>query len=352
MNIKEVSFDQGDKDLFIIDDLRLKAEAIRYSIIPKLELLVNHSVSQVANVFGHNPLHFSSIVKSPNFRTRRTTEFKMNYDWAIVGISGQRKAELWKGVSRHDRKDITVLPFKMQFELTNDGLAFALFCSSDRFRLKTYKPFVDFHLKYQEQINVLCNEAFTHFSRKYFFEDLTPFTDLSKYLNILEKSNLFEVAILSQPIRYPITEMDIEQMVLSFTTLYPIYDSYVQIALGKEIQFEEHLKKLEKWLFSYYQTTKEVKAANTGIVDVEKAKALAERKVKVMPALRWQVFQRDGWRCVACGRTPEDNIILHIDHIIPRSKGGKDTFENYQTLCSTCNIGKSNRDQTDLRSRN
>jgi 5-methylcytosine-specific restriction endonuclease McrA len=68
-----------------------------------------------------------------------------------------------------------------------------------------------------------------------------------------------------------------------------------------------------------------------------------------MPAMRWQVFQRDGWKCVACGRGSHDGAILHVDHIIPRSKGGSDTLDNFQTLCDKCNIGKSNRDMTDLR---
>jgi 5-methylcytosine-specific restriction endonuclease McrA len=61
------------------------------------------------------------------------------------------------------------------------------------------------------------------------------------------------------------------------------------------------------------------------------------------------VFQRDDWRCVACGRDAGAGIILHVDHIVPRSRGGHDAVANYQTLCHLCNIGKSNRDDTDLR---
>ncbi len=52
----------------------------------------------------------------------------------------------------------------------------------------------------------------------------------------------------------------------------------------------------------------------------------------------------------ACIRISD--LILHVDHIIPRSKGGKDELDNYQTLCHICNIGKSNKNDTNLRKLN
>ena len=59
--------------------------------------------------------------------------------------------------------------------------------------------------------------------------------------------------------------------------------------------------------------------------------------------LRYQVLKRDNFKCCACGASPakDPTIELHIDHIIPWSKGGETTIENLQTLCSKCNIGKS-----------
>ena len=59
--------------------------------------------------------------------------------------------------------------------------------------------------------------------------------------------------------------------------------------------------------------------------------------------LRYQVLKRDNFKCCACGASPakDPSVELHIDHIIPCSKGGESTLENLQTLCSKCNIGKS-----------
>lgn len=60
--------------------------------------------------------------------------------------------------------------------------------------------------------------------------------------------------------------------------------------------------------------------------------------------LRFKVMQRDNFKCCICGASPATNpsIELHIDHIVPWSKGGETLLKNLQTLCSNCNYGKSN----------
>jgi hypothetical protein len=63
---------------------------------------------------------------------------------------------------------------------------------------------------------------------------------------------------------------------------------------------------------------------------------------EIRPALRFKVFMRDRFRCVACGRSPAThlNIVLHADHIRAVANGGKTTLDNLQTLCQDCNLGK------------
>lgn len=62
-------------------------------------------------------------------------------------------------------------------------------------------------------------------------------------------------------------------------------------------------------------------------------------KTKV-PFSKKNVFIRDGFTCMYCGRKDQR---LTIDHIIPKSKGGKLTFENCVASCKPCNNKKNNR---------
>jgi 5-methylcytosine-specific restriction endonuclease McrA len=51
------------------------------------------------------------------------------------------------------------------------------------------------------------------------------------------------------------------------------------------------------------------------------------------------IYHRDGHRCQYCGSTRS----LTIDHVLPRSRGGDDTWENLVVCCSPCNVRKGDR---------
>ncbi|MBF9058172.1 HIT domain-containing protein [Rhodobacterales bacterium HKCCSP123] len=63
---------------------------------------------------------------------------------------------------------------------------------------------------------------------------------------------------------------------------------------------------------------------------------------------RYEVLKRAKYRCELCG-AHEDQIALHIDHIVPRARGGSDDLSNLQALCMTCNTNKRDNDDTDFR---
>jgi 5-methylcytosine-specific restriction endonuclease McrA len=54
---------------------------------------------------------------------------------------------------------------------------------------------------------------------------------------------------------------------------------------------------------------------------------------------RNRIFKRDGHECVYCGSKKD----LTLDHVIPKSRGGGNTWTNLVTSCFKCNVRKSNR---------
>jgi len=58
-----------------------------------------------------------------------------------------------------------------------------------------------------------------------------------------------------------------------------------------------------------------------------------------VPLSRANIYKRDGFHCVYCGSSRH----LTVDHVIPKSQGGEDVWENLVTACQRCNIKKGNR---------
>lgn len=65
------------------------------------------------------------------------------------------------------------------------------------------------------------------------------------------------------------------------------------------------------------------------------------KRKAISPKVRFEVFKRDSFKCQYCGQSSPD-VILHVDHIKPVSKGGDNSIINLITACQGCNSGKSN----------
>lgn len=69
-----------------------------------------------------------------------------------------------------------------------------------------------------------------------------------------------------------------------------------------------------------------------------------QERNRITPGIRYKILARDRFRCQGCGATSSiDGVVLHVDHIIPISRGGRSDADNLQTLCQTCNLGKGDR---------
>lgn len=73
-------------------------------------------------------------------------------------------------------------------------------------------------------------------------------------------------------------------------------------------------------------------------------KAVFVRYYESMRPTRQAIFRRDNHSCQYCGSKQS----LTLDHVMPRARGGKDTWENLVTACVTCNNRKGDRQPEEL----
>jgi len=351
-HIEDIIFDEQDANLFLVDDPRLRADALKHSVLPRLRAVMNSAITLIRDIYEIEVLDDSIVSVFPNFREKRENDLEVKYESTFVGLGGQRKNK-WPGFRRKDGKPVQILPFRFAFALTGNGL----FTVLENGWLKgmkdeCFEKILRFHMENEQKINPLCFES-----------NMRPFAGWAEDIPILApfrmqyqyriKHKLFDNHFVGRPYGFPVANTKLDEVINNFICFFPVYDSYIQMAKGKEHRLELLLVKLNQWLQQdRHDNTSPSRSINPEQKQIhERAATLAESKTRVMPAIRWQVFQRDQWKCVSCGRGSHDGAILHVDHILPRSRGGLDTLDNLQTLCDICNIGKSNKDATNLRNK-
>lgn len=352
--LSEITFDEQDTNLFFVDDARLRADALKHSVLPRLRVVMDSAIALIHDIYEIDVLNDSIVSVSPNFREKRykDNELKLEYDLVVVGLGGQRKAR-WPGFQRRDGKPVQILPFRFVFMLTEVGLFNLLengwLTGLDK---RSFDSILRFHIDRENTINRLCFESNIR-PDFYFSDDLPFFASIKDHYQHRIFRGQIDNNFVGHPCRLPASLVELSELVTDFAVFFPVYDSYIQMARGLPDRLDSLVSRLSHWIEGQLDNRKEGVEKKRPATDRSTALAAlsAEQKVRVMPAIRWQVFQRDQWKCVSCGRNSHDGAILHIDHIIPRSHGGADSLDNYQTLCSICNIGKSNRDTTDLRNK-
>lgn len=118
----------------------------------------------------------------------------------------------------------------------------------------------------------------------------------------------------------------------------PKLEDYIEFYRNTKMDYSE------KELIDSWNHTQSLKRKITNFTTL--ANKSINRGRRVPPKLRFEVLKRDGFRCLICGRTSEDTK-LHVDHIKPVFRGGKNKKEYLVTLCIDCNLGKGTSDLFD-----
>jgi len=107
------------------------------------------------------------------------------------------------------------------------------------------------------------------------------------------------------------------------------------------------LRDEEGYRIASYHDDDTLKPGQYRLVDAEPRPTTART---VSSTRRAEVFARDGYTCQRCGAgggepdsaRPGRRVRLQVHHVTPKERGGTDRLDNLETLCSTCNEGKSN----------
>lgn len=137
----------------------------------------------------------------------------------------------------------------------------------------------------------------------------------------------------------------------------------IWIKLGRQPKYNEIKKPLSKYSIGPYHTrfgqwNQALRAFIDWIQDeneldnleslnqpsIDKNRSVHKTKREISDRLRFRILMRDGFTCRSCGRSPvkERDVELHVDHILPWSKGGETVPDNLETKCKKCNLGKGN----------
>lgn len=76
------------------------------------------------------------------------------------------------------------------------------------------------------------------------------------------------------------------------------------------------------------------------VPSVIRLRRMVRRSPREAPLNRRNILRRDRYTCQYCGRQGGD---LTVDHVLPRSRGGRRVWENLVTACRSCNLRKGDR---------
>ena len=164
---------------------------------------------------------------------------------------------------------------------------------------------------------------------------------------------LSEVGISSVPLGRRYTDEECYENIVALWTHYGRQPSFAELnRLPSTVGSKAYVRRWGGWraaLGAFIKYVNQEPLADQEIISEKSGTETSTPQIapvatprSISLSLRYKVLSRDRFRCVICGRSPakDPNIELHVDHILPWSRGGQNTEENLRTLCFDCNLGK------------
>jgi len=343
--VDDIGFEKRDVEIFKIPDIKTRLGTLQNYFFPRLEALITTAMEEVRVVYDINPFERTTFVYKPSHRLDAKSNFDV--DEVFVGISGKRRTDRPLTILREDGSAFSYHSTYLTFNITLNG---EMFVELRPFRQLVDKGYLDRAGKVigdnEKLLAPILAQHHIAWTRA------EEFLGLADSFLVGDPNERRGNCLISPAYDLPLSlTWGLNPLIGAFVALYPLVESLVAIAEGDAPNLKVRLD-------HYREFMQELELESVG--DESDSEEESESNDISMPALDsytftragrwWNVIARDKWSCCSCGRsTKEHGVLLEIDHIVPRSKGGSDDEDNLQTLCKKCNIGKSNRDSTDLR---
>lgn len=331
-----ILFESRDIEIFNIPDVKTKLNTLQNYFFPRLQKLLDNAIVIIRDVYEIEPFEKYSTIYRPSHRreAKRNKDFKE----VFVGLSGRREKGKQLIIKREDGVHYSIHPATLCFNVAETRNLSVELLPFNRFDESYFRAIKRYFRKHYDELSSLLNAG------KLSCESQNSSAQLSTVEKMLKDDYLFKI---TSPTHYfPIKQQEaLADLTRAFVLMFPLLDACYDIAEGISPKFPENIRKLRVWL-NEHPTVVQAQSTLNPIFPLPELNSYTF----VRAGLWYQVLARDNWTCCSCRRRAKEyGIVLHVDHILPRSLGGKDELENLQTLCLKCNIGKSNKDTTDLR---
>lgn len=343
--IDKLIFEERDTQIFNIPDTKTKLSTLQNYFFPRLEILLRFSLEVVTQVYGVNPYERMTFVYCPSHRAK--AKENKDVETVHIGVAAKRGNRPLK-IVKANGNPFFFHPVYLTFKVLPDG---AIYTELLPFRQAVDDMYVakisDFVQKYSDLLMPLLSLAHISYTSDISYCELLPlYQALSP-----EEVGIFGIKLVSPRYYFPVSfSRGIYELVLAFVVLYALAESFICIGEGLEPKIERLIELFRAWYVAIEDSScNEKETVNESECFEPSIMPDFDSYSFVRAGKWWSILARDQWKCLSCGRSAQvDGVLLEVDHIVPRSKGGTDDVSNLQTLCKKCNVGKSNRDSTNL----